>query len=302
MYFDKAAELAEQGATRAGRVVPDQPRQPAADARPGRCGGDLPPLPRRRPPHRRPHIVANATSTWFALLDLGEWDEVASCWTRPGTPTTSSRSRWPVLFAAASRGDADPGGAALARSRPPARTRGPAAPGRTRHGRRLLALAEGRTADVLRLGSRDVPPRHPRHRLGRDAACLAGRRPGPPCAAGSRRGRRVLAVLDGELPGQPPAVLRPSCELVRARRAVVRGDAVAGEQLRRPSAPCGARARRTCSPMVCSTLRSTCPGQGDAAAAAVAVAEAREIGERLGCRPVLDRADQVAPTRSRQGV
>ena len=35
--------------------------------------------------------------------------------------------------------------------------------------------------------------------------------------------------------------------------------------------------------------------QGDDAAAAVAVAEAREIGERLGCRPVLDRADVLVP-------
>ena len=42
--------------------------------------------------------------------------------------------------------------------------------------------------------------------------------------------------------------------------------------------------------------------QGDDAAAAVAVAEAREIGERLGCRPVLDRADRLAPERSSQVV
>ena len=36
----------------------------------------------------------------------------------------------------------------------------------------------------------------------------------------------------------------------------------------------------------------------DAAGAAVAVAEAREIGERLGCRPVLDRADRLSPAAS----
>ncbi|MDQ1614195.1 MAG: hypothetical protein QOJ60_134, partial [Actinomycetota bacterium] len=34
-------------------------------------------------------------------------------------------------------------------------------------------------------------------------------------------------------------------------------------------------------------------GAGDEAAAGVAVAEAREIGERLGCPPLLARADRL---------
>lgn len=38
-------------------------------------------------------------------------------------------------------------------------------------------------------------------------------------------------------------------------------------------------------------------GVGDATAAAIDVADARAIGERLGCRPVLDRAATLSADR-----
>ena len=41
---------------------------------------------------------------------------------------------------------------------------------------------------------------------------------------------------------------------------------------------------------------------GDAAAAALAIGEACDIGQRLGCQPLLDRAADMTPAQPRGGT
>jgi hypothetical protein len=111
-----------------------------------------------------------------------------------------------------------------------------------------------------------------------------------------------LAMLDAELPGRLPPVLQAERELVRARLAVTRGDDAAGTQL---EAAIGTMRRSSPPHLLAHGLldhATYLTSQGDDAAAAVAVAEARDIGARLGCRPVLDRADALAPARSPEAV
>ena len=112
---------------------------------------------------------------------------------------------------------------------------------------------------------------------------------------------RLLALLPIELPGLLSPMLRSERLLVLARRA-----AAEGSQTRlRPSSP-RSRAMREMSPphLLAQGLLDHAEylaTHGDPAGAAAAVDEARTIGERLGCRPVVARAEaagafDVTPT------
>jgi hypothetical protein len=92
-------------------------------------------------------------------------------------------------------------------------------------------------------------------------------------------------------------MLRAERELVRARIAMAAGAPDAGEQMDR-----AIDAMRTMSPphLLGGGLLDRAEyliSAGDAAAAAVDVADAQAIGERLGCRPLLDRAAALSSDR-----
>ena len=111
--------------------------------------------------------------------------------------------------------------------------------------------------------------------------------------------REMLALLDSYQPGHIVPMLRAERELVRARLA-------AGDD--HPAAPAAFAAAVT-SLREHGTPYHLAHGlldhaqyhiqHGDSQAAAQAIDEARDIGRRLGCRPLLDRADALRPAQSR---
>ena len=103
----------------------------------------------------------------------------------------------------------------------------------------------------------------------------------------------LLAILDAHQPGQLAPMLRAERELVRARLAAGYGDAGAGalftaavEALRTMSTP------YHLAHGLLDYAEYLVAG-GDTGAAQGAVAEARDIAQRLGCPPLLERADRV---------
>jgi hypothetical protein len=102
---------------------------------------------------------------------------------------------------------------------------------------------------------------------------------------------RLLAELPIELPGLLPPMLRAERLLVLARRAAAAGSDDAGAAFES-----ALTAMREMSPphLLAQGLldhAAYLAAQGDPAGAAAAVGEARAIGERLGCRPVIARAE-----------
>jgi hypothetical protein len=111
--------------------------------------------------------------------------------------------------------------------------------------------------------------------------------------------RELLALLDSQQSGPTVPVLRAERVLARARLAGHDGDPAAG------AAFAGAM----------STLRALgwpynlahglidharyLLRQDDAEAAAIAIQEARDIGRRLRCQPLLDRADAIERAKPR---
>jgi ATP/maltotriose-dependent transcriptional regulator MalT len=107
----------------------------------------------------------------------------------------------------------------------------------------------------------------------------------------------LLSLVDDEMPGRLPPMLRAERDLVRARMAMATGAPDAGEQL-----DAAVVAMRAMSPphLLAGGLLDRAEyliGAGDAMAAAIDVADARAIGERLGCRPLLDRAAALSADR-----
>jgi hypothetical protein len=109
----------------------------------------------------------------------------------------------------------------------------------------------------------------------------------------------LLALLDSRQPGHLAPMLRAERELVRARLAADDGDQAAG----------GAFAAAVSTVRELSTPYHLAHGLldhaghlsrlGDAAAAALAIGEARDIGQRLRCQPLLDRAADITPAEPR---
>jgi hypothetical protein len=105
----------------------------------------------------------------------------------------------------------------------------------------------------------------------------------------------LLTLLDSHQPGHLAPMLRAERVLVRARLAASDGDqdaatafAAAITQLREQSTPYHlAHGLLDHAQYLLS--------HGDAGAAAPAVTEARDIGRRLRCQPLLDRASELSP-------
>ncbi len=109
----------------------------------------------------------------------------------------------------------------------------------------------------------------------------------------------LLGLLDSYLPGHLTPMLRAERDLLRARLLAADGDpaAAAGAFT---AAIAGLRDRGTPYHLAHGLLDHAeyLARQGDTDPATAAVDEARRIARRLGCRPLLDRADTLEPAES----
>jgi class 3 adenylate cyclase len=111
--------------------------------------------------------------------------------------------------------------------------------------------------------------------------------------------RDLLALLDGYQPGQLAPMQRAERDLVRARLAAVGADPAAGSAF--VAAIGGLRQHSTPYHLAHGLLDHAAhlAACGDAEAAAAATDEAADIARRLGCQPLLDRAETIQPDRPR---
>jgi class 3 adenylate cyclase/predicted ATPase len=109
----------------------------------------------------------------------------------------------------------------------------------------------------------------------------------------------LLALLDGYRPGQLAPMQRAERDLARARLAASDDDPGAGAVF--TAAIAGLRERSTPYHLAQGVLDHAehLLRTGDDEAAAAAIDEARGIAQRLGCQPLLDRADTTQPARTR---
>jgi class 3 adenylate cyclase len=105
----------------------------------------------------------------------------------------------------------------------------------------------------------------------------------------------LLALLDSHQPGRLAPMQRAERDLARARLTATDGQADAAAAF--AAAIAGLRERSTPYHLAHGLLDHAqfLLGRGDAAAAALAVGEARDIGDRLRCQPLLDRAANLDP-------
>jgi class 3 adenylate cyclase/tetratricopeptide (TPR) repeat protein len=234
-------------------------------------------------------------------LELGEWDEVADMLAPGGEADTLAELAWYIRWlqavVASLRGDAATAESLAAGFDPFRKSEDP-------EDRALLAVADLLTAAAA--GRREDALHHCTEALSyADQLSVAHEsvRWAWPLAARAAlelddRGtvERLLAMLDAELPGRIPPVLRAERSLVRARLAAVVGDPAAGQAL-----AAAVQEMRTSSPphLLAQGLLDQAEhlaALGDTADAAASVAEARAIGARLGAAAVLTRSDLLATT------
>jgi class 3 adenylate cyclase/tetratricopeptide (TPR) repeat protein len=109
----------------------------------------------------------------------------------------------------------------------------------------------------------------------------------------------LLTLLDSHQPGHLAPMLRAERLLVRARLAISDGDADAAAAF--ATAITHLREQSTPYHLAHGLLDHAqyLLNHGDAGAAALAVQEVRDIGRRLRCQPLLDRADELELATSR---
>ena len=109
----------------------------------------------------------------------------------------------------------------------------------------------------------------------------------------------LLALLDGYRAGQLAPMLRAERDLARARLAAADSDPDAGPMF--AAAITGLRQHSTPYHLAHGLLDHAAhlAARGDAQAAATAAGEVAGIAARLGCQPLIDRADTIQPARPR---
>jgi hypothetical protein len=305
MYLERAAQLAEEGGSPELVALSllnlanvQMMREPSAAVETLRRGMAT----MRRSGDR--NIVATATvNLVLALLDVGEWHEAAQAVDAASQDPLTGDEPWidlGALLLAALRGDVDRATAELARLERLRSTEDLQEQGAMALADTYLAMAEGRLVDVLDHTRRVLSLREGLG-IGSDSMRLSW-----PVAtrAALELGRledadELVAMLDAELPGRLPPVMRAERELVRARLAVARGEERSGQALAE-----AVETMRLMSPphlfaQGLLDLAAYLSDAGDGIGAASAVDEAHAIGERLGCRPVLDRAATLSADRLR---
>ena len=109
----------------------------------------------------------------------------------------------------------------------------------------------------------------------------------------------LLALLDGYPPGQLAPMQRAERDLARARLAARGGDPDAGPAF--AAAIAGLRQHSTPYHLAHGLLdyAQHLSQLGDNETATAAIGEAASIAQRLGCQPLLDRAETIQPVRPR---
>jgi hypothetical protein len=154
-----------------------------------------------------------------------------------------------------------------------------------RHARGVLA-----SAGVIGIG----------HEFVRWAWSLAARYAHEP--GGTAASRELFDLLDSHPAGHLPPMLRAERDLARARLAARGGDPAAGAAF---AAAIGRQRSESTPYHLAHGLLDHAQHlqrETDDAAAAVAVAEARDIAARLRCGPLLDRIAALAPAEPKLKV
>jgi class 3 adenylate cyclase/predicted ATPase len=111
--------------------------------------------------------------------------------------------------------------------------------------------------------------------------------------------RELLALLDSQQSGHAVPLLRAERDLARARLAGHDGDPAAGAAFAAAISTLRELGRPYYLAHGLLDQARYLMGQDDAEAAAIAVQEARDIGRRLRCLPLLDRADAIERAKPR---
>jgi class 3 adenylate cyclase/predicted ATPase len=111
--------------------------------------------------------------------------------------------------------------------------------------------------------------------------------------------RELLALLDSQPSGHTAPLLRAERDLARARLAGHDGDPAAGAAFAAAIASLREQGRPYYLAHGLLDQARYLTRQDDAEAAGVAIAEARDIGQRLRCPPLLDRADTIEHAKPR---
>ncbi len=252
----------------------------------------------RRSGDRRVLAVGLANLS-MCLLELGRWDEVDELLAPGGEadslPDSIELGRWAQALLAGLRGDGVRSTQLVSQLTLMPDSDDPEDLSAVALVEALAAAASGRPEDALANARRAISHRDVLG-LGHEVV-----RFGWPLATRIALDRRdddtvdeLVAMLPSGLPGLVPPALRAERQLVLARRSAAADDPEAV-----PTFASAIAAMRGTSPphllahglLDHARLLAT---HGDRAGAAAAVDEAREIGERLGCRPVLDRAEALS--------
>jgi class 3 adenylate cyclase/tetratricopeptide (TPR) repeat protein len=257
----------------------------------------------RRAGDRRLMAVSLVNSS-LALMELGRWSEVADLLAPGGDvdmlPETLEFGRWARAVLAALRGEAAASEDVVSELVVMPDSDDPEDISAVVLARALAAAAAGRGDDALTHAREALSYRE---MLGLQHEVV---RFGWPVATRIALDRRdtaavdeLLEMLPAQLPGLVPPLLRAERRLVLARRAEIAGD----DDAAGPAYADAIAAMRDASPphLLAHGLldhATYLAAHGDPAGAVAATDEAREIGERLGCRPVVDRAAALsAPAR-----
>jgi hypothetical protein len=236
-----------------------------------------------------------------ALLATDDWDEVARVLSEDAVADGTDQldqTRLSVVMLAALRGDVETAQRVLDEMDQFAASEDLQERSSVAMCRTLAAAAAGQASEALRHG-RDTLRYAETLGIGHDSMRWAW-----PCAARAAHElgdydaeRELVALLDSYLPGRVPPMLRAERELVRARLAAI-GDQGEAEALFAAAIE-SLRAQSTPYHLAHGLLDHAefLIGAGDEVAAEVAVAEATEVGERLGCPPLVERAEALAADR-----
>jgi class 3 adenylate cyclase/tetratricopeptide (TPR) repeat protein len=304
-YFREAARLAEQagdtifvGLALVNLADTVTGTDPAAGAEAARDGAA-----HLRRAGARKHLAVAVVNLAQALLMTGEWDaaeaELAQAIDGDGLADVEFLACYRV-WVAALRGDTPAAQAALAGLGDLRASEDP-------QDQVIIAVAEAFTAAAR--GQPAAALRHARAILGHAAALdiseeslrwawpLAARAAHD--LADTAATAELLAMLDGYQPGQLAPMQRAERDLARARLTATGGGPDAAAAF--TTAIAGLRQHSTPYHLAHGLLDRAehLLRVGDAEAAEVATAEARDIAARLGCRPLLDRADTTLPDTPR---
>jgi class 3 adenylate cyclase/predicted ATPase len=304
-YYREAARLAEQAGDTAGlgRALLNLSdavtgTDPAAGAEAARAAAA-----HSRRAGARPLLAVGVTNLAAALLMLGDWDtaeaELAQALDADGLGSIEYLACYRAWLAAL-RGDTPTAHAILAGLGDLRASEDP-------QDQAVIAVVEAFTAAAR--GQPAAALGHARAILDEDSALgisheylrwawpLAARAAHDLSDTATAAG--LLAILDGYRPGELAPMQRAERDLARVRLAAPDGDPEAGTAL--AAAVAGLRQHSTPYHLAHGLLDHAAHllRTGDDGAAAAATGEAAGIAERLGCQPLLDRAETIQPARPR---